>query len=288
MGTAASARGPRRRSRLAALRVAVSSGAVGALLAGLLFAEVPAGAAAGRWFAYTQLLPALLHWRLLAGSALLLAFPLVLLTSLVVGRAYCSFLCPLGAVEDLAYFLSRKTLRPRLHFQPAHRWLRLATLVAALSLSLLGSSLLLSLLEPYSIVHRGLWSAAALLGGRLRFSVGPAETPPGRLLDAAPLLLSALLLFALVVTAAWKGRLYCTSLCPAGAVLALTARFSLLRIRFLEERCTFCGACERRSPARCIDLKARRIDTTSCVVCFSCLEVCRHGALRYGGRRRQA
>ncbi|HAE21228.1 MAG TPA: hypothetical protein DCG47_02750, partial [Spirochaetaceae bacterium] len=80
----------------------------------------------------------------------------------------------------------------------------------------------------------------------------------------------------------YKGRLFCSTLCPVGAVLGALQRIALFKPRLDEKLCTSCGACARVCTAHCIDTRARVLDSDRCVSCFSCLSVCPTSALGYG------
>ena len=75
------------------------------------------------WLARIQFLPAVL-----ALNVAVVAFLVVL--TLLLGRVYCSVICPLGVFQDIVSWLSgrRKKHRYRFSYSPAKRWLRIAVL----------------------------------------------------------------------------------------------------------------------------------------------------------------
>ncbi len=284
------------------LRIALSGAVLAIFVGGIVFGEWASSSADA--LAFGQLVPALLRWRqlLLGGTVgLLFVFPLIISVTLLIGRGYCSSLCPLGTLQDLVISGARRTRLLRLRFQKPHTWLRLATLAVTLALWLAGSTLLFGLLEPYTITHRGLASLATLIEGRptgqppiatlpLAESEDPAELSAAQALprpvdDIAALLAGLVVLIAVLAAAAGKGRLFCNTLCPAGALLAASAHRSLLRIRLDPDACTACGRCSRICPARCIDSTTKRVYAGSCVLCFDCLSACPTDAIHYSSRR---
>ena len=62
-----------------------------------------------------------------------------------------------------------------------------------------------------------------------------------------------------------RGRLFCNTLCPAGALLGLIARVSLFRIVIDKSACKDCGLCEKVCKAGCIDSENMRVDFSACV-----------------------
>ncbi len=47
----------------------------------------------------------------------------------------------------------------------------------------------------------------------------------------------------------FRGRLFCNTICPVGALLSLFSRYSFFRITFNKEACTHCGNCEHTCKA---------------------------------------
>ena len=81
------------------------------------------------WMAKIQFLPAVLALNVGVVIAL------VLLT-LLLGRVYCSVICPLGVFQDIISWVSGKVKKNRFRYSPALSWLRygvLAVFVVALS-----------------------------------------------------------------------------------------------------------------------------------------------------------
>lgn len=286
-----------RRSALPRLRIAASAAVLLALVAGTLFAGNPVADASARNLSLCQLLPALLRLKagIAAGAGVaLVVFPLLLALTLLFGRAYCSSLCPVGTLQDLVLFLRRRASGVRLSFRRPRLLLRSGVIVASIGLWLLGSSLLFVLLDPYSMMERPLSALAVSLAGRsaappsLSSLPGSSESQPltpspagGGWAGLGAVLFSAALLLGVLLAAAMKGRIFCNTLCPAGALLAPLAHRSLLRVRLAPGICTSCGLCERVCPPRCIDSANKRIYAGSCVLCFNCLPACPQGALRY-------
>ena len=84
-----------------------------------------------------------------------------------------------------------------------------------------------------------------------------------------------LLMLTLVGWLAYRrGRLYCNTVCPVGALLSLVSRYSLVRIAIDEGDCKGCGLCEKVCKAECIDRKLKTVDFDRCVGCFNCFDVC--------------
>ena len=101
------------------------------------------------WLARIQFLPALL-----AVDAGIVA-ALVILT-LLLGRVYCSVICPLGVFQDIVAWLGRRPKRRKLpySYSPALSWLRYGMLGLFVAALVAGIGSLAALLAPYSAYGR--------------------------------------------------------------------------------------------------------------------------------------
>ena len=208
------------------------------------------------WLAKLQFLPALL--------ALNLAVVIVLIVlTLIFGRAYCSVICPLGIMQDGISHISsmRKGKKARFRWSPEVKWLRYSVLVLFIIALVAGLTSVSALLAPYSAF------------GRIATSLVRPALPTAIIAGVTLLVVGVL---------AWiGGRTYCNTLCPVGTVLSFFSRFSLLRPVIDADKCRDCHACEHKCKASCINIDNHKIDYSRCVDCFNCLDSCRFGALKY-------
>ncbi len=232
-----------------------------------------------------QFIPALLGTLSGVAWAGVVLGALVVLTP-IFGRVYCSFLCPLGIAQDIVIRLHRAMdhLRGKKSTGSAHRftppvpYVRYTVLVLVAVGSLFTGAAILAWVDPYSICARFLAGVlnplAADAANMLRDEqvTAPAWSRYGWLL----LLVGGMFLLPLIL-AWWRGRIYCNTLCPVGALLGLLSRRPLIRIGMDPNSCVRCAACVRACKAQCIDLKNYRVDTTRCVNCYDCISACEHG-----------
>ncbi len=99
------------------------------------------------WLAKIQLLPAVLA----VNAAVVAALALV---TLLLGRVYCSVICPLGVMQDIAARLGRRARKNRYGYSPERRWLRWGMLALFVLLLAVGLSSLAALVAPYSAYGR--------------------------------------------------------------------------------------------------------------------------------------
>ena len=272
------------------VRLVVEIGMVLAVSALFLFPGAKTASALAPWITPLQFIPAILK---LVGAVTLGVIGLLAVVVLTVlfGRVYCSTICPLGAYQDL-FIRWRRSFRDRRWFRfgapPAFIHYSVLALVVATALG--GSFVLLNLLEPFSDYGRGLSvlgdpvvtavnNATAFVLGRMGFFVLPAL--PWRVATVTAMVIPGIVLLGVGALAVWRGRFFCNSLCPAGAVLSLISRISVFRLAIDHGSCNECGLCEMVCKAECIDAGSKRIDVAACVGCFNCLDACPSIAMKW-------
>lgn len=236
------------------------------------------------WMAKIQFLPAVLA--LNAGVVL----GLVVLT-LLLGRVYCSVICPLGVMQDFFAWLGRrgKKQRNKYSYSPAISWLRYGVLGLFVITLVAGVASIPAMLEPYSSYGR---IASNLLGPVYAWGnnllAGYAESVDSYAFYRTEIYIRSVTLAVAVVTLvilavlSWRnGRTYCNTICPIGTVLGFLSRYSWLKPVIDTSKCNGCGLCGKRCKAACIDTKEHVIDYSRCVACMDCLENCHQHAISY-------
>ena len=231
-----------------------------------------------------QLVPALL-----ALNVEVLVILLVL--SLVFGRVYCSFICPMGVYQDVVAWLSKKfTKKKKYTFSKAMTVLRWTVLAATVIAFIFGFNFLVGLLDPYGAYGRivtHIFRPAYLAGNNLlEYIFSSFDNYTFYKVGIYSLgLLSTLIALATLVGIgflAWRnGRTYCNTICPVGTLLGFISRYSLFRLQFDDDKCNSCGLCAMKCKASCINSKDKQIDYSRCVTCFNCIEACNRSAMKY-------
>ncbi|MFO7570871.1 MAG: 4Fe-4S binding protein [Smithellaceae bacterium] len=237
-----------------------------------------------------QFVPALL--RTISHPAALFAFGLlfIALITLVFGRVYCSFLCPLGALQDVFGALGRKLgLRSDFSFSKPHNALRYTIMAITFAALAIGLMSVVILLDPYSIAGRFFsyflqpvfvwtYNLSILLLKPFDIYLYPKQTAVIPLPDT---LIAAVFLTMIVYLSVKHGRLYCNTVCPVGSVLGLLARVSIFKLSLNQARCKECERCENVCKANCINPHLAVVDMSRCVACFNCLAACSQSTIRY-------
>lgn len=240
------------------------------------------------WMASLQFLPSLL-----AGNLVVIIG--VLLLTIVLGRLYCSVICPMGVTQDIIIFLRRqygkmmtrcqakrlqklkaagkelpkpRNYAKKFSYSTPNRLFRYGFLFLLVASFIFFGQLLVSLFAPYSAWGRIVRSIIGLAQGE---SIAPA------------LLITTAVTLVLVVTVAWTwGRqAVCNTICPVGFILGCFSRYAMFRPVIDKSKCVSCKKCGQGCKASCIDMDAHSIDYSRCVVCFDCINTCQEGAIKY-------
>jgi MauM/NapG family ferredoxin protein len=238
-------------------------------------------------------------------SLLIPAFAVAGLT-LVLGRFFCGWVCPLGTCLDA----SHKLIKPRAGAKPGRfRAYKYYLLIVILAAALFGVPLV-GYFDPFSILVRGLTLAVdpafnfavtrpfdlVYLHGPdwatgltepvyqfLRHTVLPYKQSVFTL--ALPSLLILFIVFALEV---YERRFWCRNLCPLGAMLALFSRVPPLRMHPGV-------ACKADGCVSCIDVcrmgaidEEGAVSPEACNLCLDCMEECPKGIITFRFRRPKA
>lgn len=204
-----------------------------------------------------------------------------LAATLFMGRVFCGFVCPLGALNQFVGWISRRAKskekrEARLAANAPRPAPRLKYLVLAFLLTAAAfGSLQTGLIDPLPLLHRSvnLTLAVALDPGVL--------SPEPRVYESAWLIGGILL--AILGLNAFTPRFFCRYLCPLGALLAVSARFAPWKIgkksEHLKTGCGGCTMCEEYCEGGC--RPSGEILTGECVMCLNCLDRCPGGRIGF-------
>ena len=233
------------------------------------------------WMAKIQFIPALLA--LNVGAMLF-----VVTLTLLMGRIYCSIICPLGVMQDIIAWFRRK--KNKYSYSPAKSTLRYTVLVIACASLALGVAWIGGLIFPYSTYGRIVSTILAPLYKLANNGLAALSEHYGSYafyevdvwFKSISALVVALLTWGVIAVLAWKnGRTWCNTICPVGTLLGLISRHSYLKMTIDADKCKNCRKCERNCKAACIDLQTHTVDYSRCVVCGNCELQCAHDALHF-------
>lgn len=239
---------------------------------------------------YLQFIPSLLNFiYLLSFSAA--GFLFITLLTFLFGRVYCSTICPLGTLQDIFTWMSRKfRIIKRFRFSKPQNVVRYAILGMLVLVFCFSSLWMINLLDPYSLtgkIFSDLGRPLFYFGNNVLsrvfqlFDSYAVYSVPVKIFSWPPVIFSVLYLGLIIYLALNKGRWYCNAICPVGSLLGLFSRFSLFKIEMDEVACTSCGMCAVACKAGCIDVKEKKVDFSRCVACYDCFNACPEKGVGY-------
>jgi len=191
-----------------------------------------------------------------AGLVLLV---LILGTGLLLKKAFCSWICPVGTISESLAALGSKIFRrkiklPRALDYPLRslKYLLLFFFVFAVFVQMTPADIGRFLNSPYNKV------------ADIKMFFFFAQITP----FAAKVLLG-LIVLSLVIPYFW-----CRYLCPYGALLGVISLLSPLKITRNLASCNDCGLCDRACPSNLPVSKLKRVRSDECFGCLSCVAAC--------------
>jgi NosR/NirI family nitrous oxide reductase transcriptional regulator len=197
----------------------------------------------------------LYHWKwelFLSDPLIFIFWWFIVVTVFVWGRGlFCGWLCPYGALSELAHKVAGALGLRRFQFRVPQRlhdklkWVKYGLFAALVAVSFysMGAAEKMAEVETFK--------STFLVGG-----VWHRSWP------------FVAYWVALFVAALFVERPFCKYLCPLGAGLAIPTTFAFLRLARKSE-CTTCHACQKQCGSQAID-DAGRIDERECLLCQSC------------------
>lgn len=192
-------------------------------------------------------------WELFLSDPLIFIFWwFIIITTLIWGRGlFCGWLCPYGALTEIAYKISGALGLKRFQFllpKPLHdklKWVKYGVFLVLLLVSFysMGLAEKMAEVEPF----------------KTTFLVGVLNR-------SWPFVLFWLVLFG---TALFTERPFCKYLCPLGAGLAIPSQLRLFALKRKVE-CQTCKACAAGCGSLAIDAQGR-IDQRECLLCMDCM-----------------
>ena len=222
---------------------------------------------------------------------------ILLLSSLVVGRAWCGWICPLGTILELFSFSKHK--------KPAEpprnlRKLKYGLLIVILFSAIL-SNLTLLIFDPITIfvrsttlfilpvldksiyaIEKTLIKIPFMSGAVFEFDswlrplVFPLTSPTIQYSLLFGCFFIAIILLNLVAE-----RFWCRYICPLGAMLGFPSKLAFFQRR-TSSTCSECGLCKKNCPTGTINPQAQyRSDPSECTLCLNCLQTCKKDAFSF-------
>ena len=181
-----------------------------------------------------------------------------LLMSLLLKKAFCSWLCPVGTLSENLWKLGRRIFK-RSFALPGWCDIPLRSL-------------------KYLLLTFFVW----IIGGMSADALdGFMASPYGILADVKMLhffrdmgVTAAIVIGALVVLSVLVQNFWCRYLCPYGALLGIASLLSPVKIRRDQEACIDCSKCAKACPSNLKVDELVQIRSVECNACMACVAAC--------------
>jgi len=218
-------------------------------------------------------LVSLKHW-LVSGEispvhpAALMIFLTIVVMSLAAKKSFCSWLCPVGTLSEVAWKLGGRFMGRNLRLWNwldvtlrGLKYLLLLFFVKIILIDMTSPALADFLASPY-------WAVSDVK--MLRFCSHPSPT-------------SLIMLALLACLSLLYRNFWCRYLCPYGALLGVVSGLSPFKIRRDAVNCTGCRRCSNSCPAGLPVHSRETIRSPECSGCLTCVSSCpADGVLRMG------
>ncbi len=185
-----------------------------------------------------------------------------ILTSAVLSRVFCGWVCPVGFVSRILHWPGRLIgirVRVPVGLNNNLGWIAFVVLFYV--------------------------AAGTAINGRL-WCIGGCPLFWQSAMWKMPVPLITIILLAIFVAGSVAiERFFCRWFCPYGAILGLIGRFSIFAIRRDVSRCTSCHECDICSMGT-LPQNTALVRGSMCISCLRCTETCPEGNLRLGLRRK--
>lgn len=194
-----------------------------------------------------------------AHPAGLFIFLAIVLMSLVFGKSFCSWMCPIGFISELVGDFGEKVFKRRLKLPRfldytfrSLKYFMLGFLIYSVIFLMTPIAVKYFLDSPYNIV------ADIKM---YYFFANISRT--------ALIVISVLFILSIFIRNFW-----CRFMCPYGALLGIFSLFSPNKIQRNANNCIDCGLCNKACPSFIKVDQVKTVISDECSTCLNCVDVC--------------
>ncbi len=188
----------------------------------------------------------------------LFIFVAIVAVGVLLKKAFCSWLCPVGTLSESLWILGQKIFGRNFK---VYKWI---------DIPLRGIKYLLLFFFAYSIWQMNVEDLQAFI-----------YSPYNKMADIKMFQFFAHIstfalwtIIILMVASVFIKNFWCRYLCPYGALLGITSLLSPLKITRTKETCIDCELCTKACPSNIKVHKVNQVWSDECTSCLACVEVC--------------
>ncbi len=179
----------------------------------------------------------------------------ILISAIIVGRAFCAYACPAGTISDLLSKLNLFKIKIKRNINKVLSFGKYIVLIVSLY---------------YLVVLSNPRWAIPVRTGDFYNSIGLTFEHANFYWITRTLVVFGIILLSLVISNAW-----CRYFCPTGGILDIFNQFAIFKYR-KTEKCNNCNDC------KAICSMDTRPNENDCTNCGDCNEICPVDAIKYG------
>ncbi len=172
----------------------------------------------------------------------------VMALSVFFGPVFCSWMCPLGSVQEWIKKIGKKlrirTIKVPTRLDEYLRYARYFVLIWLIYVTAKSGELIFTKIDPYYTLFN-FWTGEVVIQGGI--------------------ILAIVLLLSLIIDRPW-----CKYACPFGALLGIFNKFRLFKIKRNEYTCVLCGECNNACPMNIAVDENTIINDHQCISCLEC------------------
>jgi len=182
-------------------------------------------------------------------SAIVLMY-IVFAIALIFGPMFCGWICPLGSFQEWIGKIGKKIFPKRYNkFIPSKvhsilKYFRFVMLALVIINTARAGILVFQNIDPYNALFK-FWTGEVAIT-------------------------AIVVLIVIIIASLFVERPWCKYLCPYGALLGITNKFRIVKLRRNKSTCISCEKCDRSCP---MNIEVSRQDVVKdfqCISCFQC------------------
>lgn len=188
---------------------------------------------------------------------------ILLVIGVVAGRIFCGWICPMGLLQDILHSIPS----PKFRIPRPMRFVKYAVFVVSVPV-----------VAWFLGRESGLFFCDFCPTATLQVVI-PSMIADGDFVVTGMRAGRFAILAFVVLLAVVNHRSFCKVFCPVGALIAITNRLSLFRIRVDSGKCVQCRKCDRSCPMDVEVMESRTVPRdvqkdAECIECLRCDAVC--------------
>ncbi len=224
----------------------------------------------------------------------------VIFGTLLFGKFFCGWFCPMGSVTHFISFLFKRFKIYKPELKPDEKvWWKYYILFFFLIFSIFSVNLI-GIFDPFSLLFRSFttsflpaggyiisWFSYSIAGSSLSFLQKTGEFLSNAIqnfyferLSSQGILIGVIFIGILLLNLLSE-RFWCRSLCPLGALLGVLSPFTSLKLKIEKKKCSDCNLCNMVCPSGANPFPQEEWRPTECFYCFNCAYKCPFSEIKF-------